>query len=181
MATRRAYRGEVTDFAARLSAASGHPVSLTERDGNFIVMVLSDDERRTIGPRLAELVPGIPPQDILAMQELDPDNFCTVFAYSHSAAPVYSHAVAMIRSELTPLLQTSCIHEELAQGMGLANDSPAARPSIFNDDEEFALLTRHDELLLTILYDQRLRPGMSRAEAEPVVHQIAGELVSQGL
>ena len=25
--------------------------------------------------------------------------------------------------------------------MGLPNDSPDARPSIFNDDEEFALLT----------------------------------------
>ncbi|TBN41206.1 DUF2927 domain-containing protein [Paracoccus subflavus] len=177
VATRRAYRVEVTQYAARLAAASGHPVSLTENGGNFVVMVLSDDERRAIGPRLAQLVPGIPPQDIVAMQQLDPDNFCTVFAYSHGAAPVYSHAVALIRSELTPLLQTSCIHEELAQGMGLANDSPVARPSIFNDDEEFALLTHHDELLLAILYDERLQPGMTRAEAEPIVQQIAEELL----
>lgn len=177
VATRRAYRVEVSGYAARLAAASGHPVSLAENGGNFVVMVLSDDERRAIGPRLAQLVPGIPPQDIVAMQQLDPDNFCTVFAYSHGAAPVYSRAVALIRSELTPLLQTSCIHEELAQGMGLANDSPAARPSIFNDDEEFALLTRHDELLLAILYDERLHPGMSRAEAEPIVRQIAEELL----
>ena len=44
--------------------------------------------------------------------------------------------------------------------MGLANDSPDARPSVFNDDEEFAFLTRHDELLLKMLYDPRLRPGM---------------------
>ena len=115
------------------------------------------------------------------MQALDADNFCTVFAYSRGASPVYSNAVALIRAELPPLLQTSCIHEELAQGMGLANDSPAARPSVFNDDEEFALLTRHDELLLRILYDPRLRPGMSAAEAEPIVRQIATELVAQSI
>ena len=39
--------------------------------------------------------------------------------------------------------------------MGLANDSPEARPSIFNDDEEYALLTGHDEMLLT----HALRPA----------------------
>jgi hypothetical protein len=69
------------------------------------------------------------------------------------------------------------VHEEIAQGLGLPNDSPAARPSIFNDDEEFALLTRHDELLLRILYDERLSPGMEPDEARPIVRRIAEELV----
>jgi hypothetical protein len=69
------------------------------------------------------------------------------------------------------------VHEEIAQGLGLPNDSPAARPSIFNDDEEFALLTRHDELLLRILYDRRLRPGMLPDDARPIVTEIAEELI----
>lgn len=72
----------------------------------------------------------------------------------------------------------SCIHEELAQGMGPANDSRTARPSIFNDDEEFAFLTWHDEMLLSILYDRRLRPGMFEAEARPIVLDIARELLT---
>ncbi len=40
---------------------------------------------------------------------------------------------------------------EIAQGLGLPNDSPTARPTIFNDDEEFALLTRQDEMMLRML------------------------------
>jgi hypothetical protein len=71
----------------------------------------------------------------------------------------------------------SCLHEEMAQALGLPNDSPTARPSIFNDDEEFALLTRHDELLLRILYDRRLQPGMTKKQAVPIVRQIAAELL----
>ena len=67
------------------------------------------------------------------------------------------------------------------QGLGLANDSPQARPSIFNDDEEFGLLTRHDELLLRILYDSRLSPGMTEEEARPVVEIIAAELLGEDL
>jgi hypothetical protein len=60
--------------------------------------------------------------------------------------------------------------------MGLANDSPRARPSIFNDDEEFGFLTRQDEMLLKLLYDPRLHVGMSARDARPIVQQIAYEL-----
>lgn len=170
-------RADIADFAARLQQVSGHPVALTGAAGNFNVLILSEDERRGIGPRLASMVPGIPPDDIAALRDLAPQNYCTVFAYSNGSSPVYSQAVALIRAELPPRLRRSCVHEELAQGMGLANDSPRARPSVFNDDEEFAYLTRHDEMLLKILYDPRLRPGMSETEARPIVLQIARELL----
>ena len=70
---------------------------------------------------------------------------------SPGAGAAYSNAVAVIRAELPDRMRLSCIHEELAQGMGLANDSPDARPSIFNDDEEFAYLTTHDERMLRML------------------------------
>nr|WP_240540559.1 DUF2927 domain-containing protein [Paracoccus sp. pheM1] len=170
-------RAEIAGFAARLARISGHPVAVTGGAGNVAVLILNEDERRAVGPRLAALVPGIPPGDIAALRDLAPQNYCTVFAYSNGNSPVYAQAVALIRAELPPRLRRSCIHEELAQGMGLANDSPRARPSIFNDNEEFAYLTRHDELLLQILYDARLRPGMTEAEARPIVLQIARELL----
>ncbi|UFM66666.1 DUF2927 domain-containing protein [Paracoccus sp. MA] len=170
-------RAEIAGYAARLQRITGHPVALTGASGNFNVLILNEDERRAIGPRLSSLVPGIPAGDIAALRDLAPQNYCTVFAYSNGNSPAYAQAVALIRSELPPRLRRSCIHEELAQGMGLANDSPRVRPSIFNDDEEFAYLTQHDELLLKILYDPRLRPGMTEAEARPIVLQIARELL----
>jgi hypothetical protein len=170
-------RADITALAARLQSASGTPVSLSRGDGNFTILILSEDERRAIGPRLTALVPGIPSSDVDALVNLSAQNYCTVFAYSRGNASTYVHAVALIRSETPPLLRRSCFHEELSQGMGLANDSRQVRPSIFNDDEEFAYLTPHDELLLKILYDPRLRPGMTEAEARPIVLQIARELL----
>ena len=90
---------------------------------------------------------------------------------------VPAETFAVIRAEHPDLLRLSCIHEEIAQGLGLANDSPTARPSIFNDDEEFALLTRQDELMLKMLYNPALRPGMTEAEARPIVESLAASLV----
>lgn len=179
MAARPAWRSEVGDYAVQLSEATGHPVRLVAQGGNFTVLVVSEDERRAIGPRLQELVPGIPARDRQILADLPPSITCSVFAYSEGGGSTYAHAVAVIRAELPRLLRSSCIQEELAQGLGLANDSPQARPSLFNDDEEFALLTRHDELLLKILYDRRLSPGMTEAQAAPVVRQIASELLGE--
>ncbi|QFQ89297.1 DUF2927 domain-containing protein [Paracoccus kondratievae] len=170
-------RADIAGLAARLQSVSGHPVGLTGGTGNFNVLIVNEDERRQIAPRLASLVPGIPASDIDALRDLAPQNYCTVFAYSNGNSPTYTQAVALIRAELPSRLRRSCIHEELAQGMGLANDSPRVRPSIFNDDEEFAYLTPHDELLLKILYDPRLQPGMTAAEARPIILQIARELL----
>ncbi|MBA4489893.1 DUF2927 domain-containing protein [Paracoccus sp. S1E-3] len=175
--TRIRDRAEVQAFAERLAALTGHDIAATPTTGNFTVMFVNEDERRQIGPRLSRIIPGIPPGDIEAIQSLPPQNYCTVFAYSLGPSPLYSEAVAIIRAELPPRLRSSCIHEELAQGMGLANDSPTARPSIFNDDEEFALLTYHDSLLLQMLYDSRLTPGMTAEVAAPIARTIAGELL----
>ncbi|MBC9246931.1 DUF2927 domain-containing protein [Paracoccus sp. 11-3] len=181
VATRRAVRVEVSEYAGQLSRVTRHPMNVVDVNGNFVVLMLNDDERRSIGPRLQQLVPGIPADDIALIRDLDRNNYCTVFAYSRGNSSVYAKAVALVRAELPPMLRKSCFHEELAQGLGLSNDSPTVRPSIFNDDEEFALLTRHDELLLQILYDRRLRPGMTEAEARPIVLQIARELLGTAI
>ena len=109
------------------------------------------------------------------------DIHCLVVAFA--AAPgsaSYGRAVALIRAEHPGLMRSSCIHEELAQGLGLANDSPAARPSIFNDDDEFALLTTHDAHLLGMLYDRRLQTGMTLQSARPTVRTLAAERTGAG-
>jgi Protein of unknown function (DUF2927) len=89
-------------------------------------------------------------------------------------------ALVLVRAGLPDALLRSCIEEELTQAMGLPNDDAAVRPSIFNDEKEFGVLTAHDELLLRILYDPRLEPGMTPGTAMPVVRQIIAELRPAG-
>ncbi len=168
----------IRKYTKRLSRLTGLPITLTSRSPNFYVFIVDEEQRRALGPTLKQIAPGITTVMLNLATQMDREQFCMVAAFSASEnSPVYSKAVAVIRAEHPDLLRLSCIHEELAQGLGLANDSPAARPSIFNDDEEFALLTHHDELLLQMLYDDRLRPGMTVDEVRPIAEQIAAELM----
>lgn len=173
-------RARIRSYLARLAALTGHPISMVESGGNFHVQVVNEDERRALGPLIARTLPDLSPSEIGGLTNLPRSTYCIVYALSQGSASSYSAAFAVIRAEHPDLLRLSCIHEEIAQGLGLANDSPLARPSIFNDDEEFALLTRQDELMLRILYNPRLRPGMTAVEARPIVREIAAGLMGGG-
>lgn len=174
-------RTQVSAFVQRLARLTGHPVSLLpegrEGGANFHVLTLSEAERLAIGPELRRLLPGIPDASVGLITGMPRETFCMVLAFSRGGTDVYTDAVAVIRAEHPDLTRVACYHEELAQGLGLPNDSPQARPSIFNDGKEFARLTTHDEMLLQILYSPRLTPGMRESEARPIVDQLARELI----
>lgn len=177
-AARRATdRARIGSYLARLSQITGHPIALDDSNPNFFVEVVNEDERRALGPVIRATLPELSSAEVAGLTDLPRSTYCIVYALSEGSASTYARAFAVIRAEHPDLLRLSCMHEEIAQGLGLANDSPLARPSIFNDDEEFALLTRQDEMMLQLLYDPALRPGMTAAEARPVVRQIAARML----
>ena len=172
----------VVQYAGRLARLTGHPISAGRGTPNFHVFVAGEDDRAFVQTRLKELVPTLS-DEALALFANPPRSFyCLVVPLANpERSQDYAGAVALIRAEHPDLVRLSCIHEEIAQGLGLPNDSPRARPSIFNDDDEFALLTSHDEKLLKMLYDPRLTPGMSAGEARPIVRALAAEAMGQDL
>lgn len=180
LAQRDADRASVSAYAARLSRLTGVPITLTDDTPNFHVLFLGEDARRSFAPELQAIIPNIPPSTLQAFLDLPRDQLCAVIGTFAPGRSSYASAVAIIRAEHPPLMRSACIHEELAQGMGLTNDSPDARPSIFNDDEEFALLTRHDALLLQMLYDPRLQTGMDAATAAPIARDLARAYLDAG-
>lgn len=170
-------RARVSSYLARLSRLTGHPVSLVESGANFTIHVVSEDEREALGPQLQSDMPGLSARDIADVTGMPRTTYCLVYAMSPGNTGTYTRAVAVVRAEHPDLLRQSCFHEEIAQGLGLANDSPLARPSIFNDDEEFALLTKQDELMLKMLYNPALTAGMRIDAAKPIVESLARELL----
>lgn len=178
---RRVDQREIQSYARRLGAITGLRVQFTSiANANFIVAVLSLDEMRSELPTVLEDVPYATPRLIQEVSNLPREISCVVYGQTSADPPFgYVGAVAIIRDELPDLTRQSCVHEELAQGLGLINDADDVRPSVFNDDEEFALLTRHDEVLLKMLYDPRLRDGMTPQERAPILVDVARDAMRQ--
>ncbi|MBO9449237.1 DUF2927 domain-containing protein [Tropicibacter sp. R16_0] len=175
-------KANVDSYVARLARITGHPISTTSKNANFHVFVAGEDDSDFLQARLKQLIPSISREELAIFRDLPQSFYCLVVAVSGNGTPYnYTRAVALIRAEHPDLVRLSCVHEEIAQGLGLPNDSPRARPSIFNDDDEFALLTSHDEKLLMMLYDPRLKQGITAEEARPVVNILAREAMGQSL
>lgn len=170
-------RARVASYLARVSQVTGHPMYLDDGNPNFVVHIVSEDERQVIGPALTAHLGGLTAADVAGVTSMPRGTYCMVLAQSRGQSGVYTRAFAVVRSEHPDLLRLSCLHEEIAQGLGLPNDYGRARPSIFNDDEEFALLTRMDEAMLRMLYHPSLRPGMTEDEARPIVFDLARQMV----
>jgi hypothetical protein len=174
-------RETVAAYVPRLARATGHPIRQSSGAANFHVLVMGADDRATLESRLDALLPNASTQTRALFSHAPRSIYCFVVAQASGNTPnTYTSAVALIRAEHPDLLRKSCLHEEIAQGLGLTNDSPRARPSIFNDDEEFALLTTHDEMLLGMLYDPRLSIGMEAEDARSVLDILAREQTGQG-
>ena len=168
-------RANVAAFTSRLGHLTGLDMALGQgSDVNFLVLFMNSAERTAFADQVKGLYPDFAPAVMSALRDTPLDTFCTAYAFSDPSRPsVYSAVIVLIRAEHPPLTRLSCVHEEMAQAMGLPNDSPRSRPSLFNDDLEFALLTEHDAVLLRMLYDPRLRPGMTADEVRPLLPEIA--------
>ncbi|WP_298678004.1 DUF2927 domain-containing protein [uncultured Lentibacter sp.] len=166
-------------YASRLARITAQPITTDAANPNFHVLFMGADDNDALRETVRKVWPDFPASRLDRLTQLPRDIYCLVHTNTPSAAWGRERAIALIRAEHPDLMRLSCIHEELAQGLGLSNDSPFARPSIFNDDEEFATLTSHDELLLKMLYDPRLKSGMSLEAAQPIIRQIAQELAGE--
>ncbi len=173
-------RANVAAFTRRLGGLTGLDMAMSEgADVNFLVLFMTDAERIAFADQVRARYPDFAPAVVSTLIDTPLDTFCTAYAFADPGnSAIYSAAMILIRAEHPPLTRLSCVHEEMAQAMGLPNDSPDARPSLFNDSLEFALLTDHDEILLRMLYDPRLKPGMTSAEARPLLPAIAADAMA---
>jgi Protein of unknown function (DUF2927) len=61
-----------------------------------------------------------------------------------------------------------CAYEELLQALGPVNDTTVPW-TMFNDDVDMGFFDVYDQYILNILYDPRIRPGMTRKEVETLL------------
>lgn len=95
----------------------------------------------------------------------------TVRKGPRQGAPI---AVAMAAEDAPPSWRRECLAMSLVTALGLAGARSVDAPLV--EGGEAPALTPLGATLLRILYDPRLGPGMTEAEAMPVVRAIAAEI-----
>lgn len=166
-------RADLASMANRVTRATGLNLLESDTSADIEVLILNQTERLSLAMKTRQA-------GAIAMA-VDLENnleglVCAAYYFESEDNPELVDYTIIIPDELSGILRRSCIEEEFGQAFGPSADYDGARPSVFNDDEEFALFTEHDEWLFRILYDPRLRDGMDQETAMPIVRQIVAEL-----
>jgi len=86
------------------------------------------------------------------------------------------HSDVIIVADAGDFVFYDCLYEELLQALGPINDDKTVPWTMFNDDVQMGFFDRYDQYLLNILYDRRIKPGMTRSEVRELLPRVLPEV-----
>ena len=107
--------------------------------------------------------------------------YCHILAYTDPGDGSVIQARIFISDDWPDEHLAECVEEEFSQILGPGNDTLVLEQSLWRPYEHktYRGLTWSDAVILRALYDERLKPGMHRDKAMPLVRQIIGELLEE--
>jgi hypothetical protein len=83
-----------------------------------------------------------------------------------------THSDVLLVVDAGDFIFYDCVYEEMLQALGPINDNETVPWTMFNDDVQMGFFDVYDQILLNILYDPRVKPGMTRAEVSAVLPEV---------
>lgn len=156
------YRRDIDALLTRLRSEAGLDIALTSRpeEAQIRIQVVPTAQLARVFPTAAcFIVPGESSWSGFQRRRAD-------------ARPRWSQqtelqgAAIFLPVDTSPQDVRDCLHEEITQALGPANDLYRLPDSVWNDDNLHGAATAFDMLILRVLYQPELRSGMSRAEVQ---------------
>jgi hypothetical protein len=69
-----------------------------------------------------------------------------------------------------------CAYEELLQSLGPINDTNSVPWTMFNDSVQMGFFDVYDQYIMNILYDPRIKPGMTVQQVKTVLPQVLADV-----
>jgi hypothetical protein len=136
----------------------------TGEDANIIVNLVRDrDLSRTIASlygseRAREISTSLDPQCLSGFRKNDQ------FEIEHSDV--------ILTYDSSDFTFHDCAYEELLQSLGPINDTSSVPWTMFNDDVSMGFFDVYDQYILNLLYDPRIKAGMTVQEVKTVLPDV---------
>jgi hypothetical protein len=159
---RRALESVVADIANRIQNID-LAFTTDRKDANFFVRLVRDrDLARTVralyGARGSEIVRSLEPQCLSGFRK--------------DAEYRITRSDVILVADAGDFIFYDCAYEELLQALGPIRDDPSIPWTMFNDDVQKGFFDIYDQYILNILYDRRIRAGMTREEVRALLPEI---------
>jgi Protein of unknown function (DUF2927) len=152
----------IADIGARIANLD---IAVTDQreDANYVVRLVRDrDFPRTIrelyGKRSRQILRSLEPQCLSGLRR------------DASYRIMRSDVILVV--DAGEFIFYDCAYEELLQALGPIRDDPSVPWTMFNDRVQMGFFDVYDQYLLNILYDPRIRAGMTRAQVRALLPEV---------
>jgi len=157
----------VTDIGAKVQHLD---IAMTEsgEDANVHVKLVRDrDLYHTISQaygseRAREIKTSLDPQCLSGFRKND--------AYE------IEHSDVILTIDNGDFVFLDCAYEELLQSLGPINDTSSVPWTMFNDNVSMGFFDVYDQYILNLLYDPRIKAGMTFAEVKAVLPEVLADV-----
>jgi hypothetical protein len=157
----------VTDIGAKIQHLD---IAMTEsgEDANVHVKLVRDrDLYHTISEaygseRAREIKTSLDPQCLSGFRKND--------AYE------IEHSDVILTVDNGDFVFLDCAYEELLQSLGPINDTSSVPWTMFNDNVSMGFFDVYDQYILNLLYDPRIKAGMTFAEVRAVLPEVLADV-----
>jgi hypothetical protein len=160
-------RAEIATIIADIRARVDHlDLAMTDdlRAANFVVMLVRKrDLKRTIRSLYG--------RDKASQIERSLNPQC-LSGFGKDGRYRIRHAEVILPADAGDFIFYDCAYEELLQALGPINDDRSVPWTMFNDDVQMGFFDVYDQYLLNILYDPRIRPGMTKEEVGKLLPEV---------
>lgn len=171
------YQPEVSNLLQRMRREGGVDIRQTDDPSQAQIHVHALTRRsidRTFPGAACVVIPGVTSWKELRDPNTGPDQILWSRQRELTVASIF------LPADSTPQETRDCLHEELAQALGPANDLYHVADTVFNDDNFHSILTPFDMLMLRTLYHPSLSSGMTRDQVAAIVPGILDQLNRKG-
>jgi hypothetical protein len=169
--TRADRKAQIAKVVADIAAHMRHlDIAMAERaeDANVLVHLVRDRELyRTItsfygSERAREISKSLDPQCLSGFRKNE--NF------------EIEHSDVILTVDNGDFVFLDCAYEELLQSLGPINDTATVPWTMFNDSVSMGFFDVYDQYILNLLYDPRIRPGMTVQEVQAVLPEALADV-----
>jgi hypothetical protein len=162
--TNRARKAELAQAVADIASHIQHlDIAVTEvrEDANVEVRLVRD---RDLYATIAKLYGNERAREI--QTSLDPQCLSGFRKNDHYEI---EHSDVILAVDAGDFIFFDCAYEELLQALGPINDTASVPWTMFNDNVSMGFFDVYDQYILNLLYDSRIKPGMTVEEVKAVL------------
>ena len=164
-----------TTHLQQLSAITGHPILPATDSASANLQIIFTDESR-----LPDYLRDHMQLNHDMIYQLSRNSVCIAHFSVNPQSEIHrAQVIIPVDRARAHARLLACIVEELTQVMGLPNDDVAVFPSVFNDRSHDNFLSGLDYVLLKLLYQPALKPGMGKEQSHAALTTIMQQAVFQ--